>query len=208
MTFPVQTLIEYGAHLNRRSEVSGRTALMEAVHHGRHSCITKLLDALADLNILDFRMASCWEIAVQTNHQEVLLGALLQASRRAKVNALPWLQMHFHQLTDYHRWDEYHVHDEYDLLYDRTARQRNKAQNKRKGSSNPRGGGGGGGGGVKRAGAATSSLLPGTDRQQQQTKYLKRAYATAGQYLKAYLFGREGCFSGLFSLPGDCDVYL
>jgi ankyrin repeat protein len=214
MSFSVQTLIEYGANINRRSEVTGHTALMEATANGRHSCITKLLDAYADLNILDYSMRSCWEIAVNANHQEVLLGAMLQSSRRAKVNALPWLQMHFHQLTEYHRWDEYHTHDEYDLLYDRTfgkpslggidgededddtteIDEEDSAESKEQRMRDDL--------------FERQRQLNKAKKSKQQVKYMKRAFATAGQYLKAYLFGREGCFSGLFSLPGDCDVYL
>lgn len=248
MTSSVQTLVDYGANLNRRSEVTGATALMTAIAAGKHSCIIRLLDAFADLNILDYQLSSAWEVAVRSGNQETLLGAMLQSSRRAKVNVLPWLQMHFAQLSDYHRWDEFHVHDAFDLFHNRDytveERERNRfdildgeddeegddevddEEESKVASSKRRGKGkgyhssdeeddqdglnaGGRGRNQRRRPRGRKDGSNGVIRRsRQQRRYLKRSYATAGQYLQAFLSGREGAFSGLFSLPGDCDVYL
>ncbi|XP_076450296.1 palmitoyltransferase ZDHHC17-like [Babylonia areolata] len=68
---PVRLLLTFGASVNKADKFHGNTALHWACQTGNHVCVKMLLDAGADLNILNSKGQSALDVAISAQNMEL-----------------------------------------------------------------------------------------------------------------------------------------
>jgi hypothetical protein len=94
----VDYFIKQGADVNSYNR-DRRTPLMLAAMEGHFDPIVSLLNAYADINILDKNMDSALTLAGLCGKRNIFLKAVLEISGSAKANIIPWIELECPQMV-------------------------------------------------------------------------------------------------------------